>query len=61
MRQGRIRKLKAICMEAAIWVMARKEVESVIELCHAISDVLGVEMRRAGTEESAFLEKLKSW
>jgi hypothetical protein len=39
----------------------RKEVEGVVALCHAISDVLGVEMRRAGTEEWAFLEKLKSW
>jgi hypothetical protein len=38
----------------------RKEVEGVVAICHAISDVLGAEMRRAGTEEWAFLEKPKS-
>jgi hypothetical protein len=39
----------------------RKEVEGVVALCHAIADVLDVEMQREGTEEWAFLQKLKSW
>lgn len=29
----------------------KKEVEGVVALCHAISDVLGVKVRQAGIEE----------
>jgi hypothetical protein len=60
MRRGRIRKRKAMYGSRNLG-NDKKEVEGVVALRHAISDVLGVEMRRAGTEEWAFLEKLKSW
>ena len=39
----------------------KKEVEGAVVLCHASSVVLGMEVRRSGTEEWVFLEKLKSW
>ena len=39
----------------------RKEIEGVTELCQAVASVLGIEMQREGTEQWAFLEKLKSW
>jgi alkylhydroperoxidase/carboxymuconolactone decarboxylase family protein YurZ len=40
---------------------SRKEIEGIVALSHAIANVLDVEMQREGTEEWAFLEKVKSW
>lgn len=39
----------------------RQEIEGVTALCHAIANALGLDMTREGTDEWAFIQKLKSW